>query len=109
VLRFRIDGNSLSQGEVYGPDQFGVRCYPDGIAFDSAGNLWVTLVLANRIVAITQRGDVVTVAEASLLDKPTNIAFGGADLCNVYIGSIAASYVLRGRTSISGQPLVHQR
>ena len=31
----------------------------DGCGFDVEGNLWVTLVAANRIVAITPRGDVV--------------------------------------------------
>lgn len=112
VLRFRIEGDRLSAPEVYGPESLGTRCFPDGIAFDASGNLWVTLVLANRIVAITPGRDVVTVAndEAGvLINKPTNVAFGGNDLRDVYIGSIASSYVLRGRSQIAGQKLVHQR
>ena len=111
VLRFRISERSLSGGEVYGPERLGTRVFPDGIAFDSAGNLWVTLVLANRIVSIAPDGAVTPIAEddgSGLIVKPTNVAFGGADRRDVYIGSLAANYVLRGRSSIAGQPLVHQ-
>ena len=53
-----------------------------------------------------------TVAEdaaGTLINKPTNIAFGGSDLRDVYIGSIAANYVLRGRASVPGLALAHQR
>ncbi len=112
VVRFRITEEGLSDAEVYGPERLGTRCFPDGIAFDAAGNLWATLVLANRIVSIAPDGGVTPVAEddgRGLINKPTNIAFGGSDLRDVYVGSIAADYVLRGRSSIPGQPLVHQR
>jgi gluconolactonase len=111
VLRFRIAGEGLSSPEVYGPQSLGARSFPDGLAFDSAGNLWVTLVLMNRLVAITPAGDIATIAEdatGALINRPSNLAFGGADLRDVYIGSIAAPYVLRGRSSVAGQPLVHQ-
>jgi sugar lactone lactonase YvrE len=111
VIRFRISDEGLSGAEVYGPERLGVRSFPDGIAFDAEGNLWVTLVLANRIVSIARDGGVATIAEdggSGLIVKPTNIAFGGPDLRDVYIGSLAADYVLRGRSSIAGQPLVHQ-
>jgi len=112
VLRFRIDGGALGAPEVYGPARLGERCFPDGIAFDAAGNLWTSLVLANRIVAIAPDGGVSTISEdpaGTLMNKPTNIAFGGADLRDVYFGSIAAGYVLRARSSVPGQPLAHQR
>jgi gluconolactonase len=112
VLRFRVSEQGLSGDEAYGPERLGTRCFPDGIAFDAAGNLWVSLVLANRIVSIAPDGTVAPIAEddgSGLILKPTNIAFGGADLRDVYIGSLAADYVLRGRSSIPGQPLVHQR
>jgi gluconolactonase len=69
-------------------------------------------VLANRIVSIAPNGSVTPIAEddgSGLIVKPTNIAFGGPDLRDVYIGSLAADYVLRGRSSIAGLPLVHQR
>lgn len=112
VPRFPLDGDRLGAAEVYGPPSLGARVFPDGIAFDAGGNLWTSLVLANRIVAIRPGGDVAVLADdaaGALINRPTNIAFGGADLCDVYIGSIAASYVLRGRSSVSGLALAHQR
>ncbi len=112
VLRFPLTAHGLGRAEPFGPERLGHRVFPDGIAFDAAGNLWTTLVLANRIVAITPDGKVELVAEddgSGLIDKPTNIAFGGAALRDVYVGSIAADYVLRGRSTIAGLPLAHQR
>jgi sugar lactone lactonase YvrE len=84
----------------------------DGCAFDAEGNLWVTLVLANRIVAISPDGQVQTVLDdpdGALLQAPTSIAWGGPDMRDIYIGSIATPYVLKGRSSVPGQPLTHQR
>jgi len=73
----------------------------DGCAFDAEGNLWVTLVLANRIVAISPDG--------ALLNGPTSIAWGGRDMRDIQIGSITTPYVLKGRSSVPGLPMVHQR
>ena len=84
----------------------------DGCGFDQDGNLWVTLVMANKIVAVTPRGDVVTVLsdpEGRIMRSPTNVTWGGADLRDLYIGSIANDYVVHVRSPIPGMPLVHQR
>ncbi|OBG64740.1 hypothetical protein A5702_01505 [Mycobacterium sp. E3339] len=84
----------------------------DGCAFDAEGNLWVTLVLANRIMAINPDGQATTVIEdpdGRLLSGPTSIAWGGHDMRDIYIGSIATPYVLKGRSSVPGLPLIHQR
>ncbi len=40
---------------------------------------------------------------------PTSIAWGGQDMRDIYIGSIATPYVLKGRSSVAGMPMVHQR
>ena len=53
----------------------------DGCAFDAEGNLWVTLVLANKIVAVTPDGHATVVIEdieGKLLNAPTSVAWGGA-------------------------------
>ena len=84
----------------------------DGCGFDQAGNLWVTLVLANKIVAITPEQEVVTVLsdpEGKLMRNPTNVSWGGADLCDLYIGSVTCDYVLKLKSPIPGMPLVHQQ
>lgn len=84
----------------------------DGCGFDAEGNLWVTLVLANKVVAITPAGEVVTVLsdpEGRLMRNPTNVSWGGADLRDLYVGSVSTDYVLHARSPVPGLPLVHQR
>ena len=86
--------------------------YTDGNGFDAEGNLWVTLPAANKIVAIRPDQSVVTIAHdpsGRVLNHPTNITWGGADLCDLYVGSIRANYVLKTRSPLPGYPLLHQR
>lgn len=130
VLRYAIHADgSLGEPARYGPklgltveevkdrrplspetrSQLGLT---DGCGFDQGGNLWVTLPMSNRVVAITPDGEAVTVItdpEGVLMRSPTNVSFGGADLCDLYIGSIATDYVLHARVEVPGVPLVHQR
>jgi gluconolactonase len=125
VIRYRIrsDGG-LGLPERYGPllgepldlanpptDMRGIGL-TDGCGFDAEGNLWVTLVVANRIVAITPRGDVEVMLDdpaGTLMRQPTNVAWGGADLRDLYVGSIDTDYVLHARSPVPGLPLFHQR
>jgi hypothetical protein len=72
----------------------------------------VTIVFANRIVAMSPDGRATMVVEdrgGVLLSGPTSIAWGGQDMCDVYIGSILTPYVLKGRSSVPGLSMVHQR
>ena len=101
VLRYPIaDDGSLGEPEQYGPTLgLDIPAMPDqrplpvewrsrlgltdGCAFDIEGNLWVTLVMANRVVAITPGGDVVTMLddpEGQLMRNPTNVSRGGEEL-----------------------------
>ncbi|HUF92183.1 MAG TPA: SMP-30/gluconolactonase/LRE family protein [Candidatus Limnocylindria bacterium] len=121
-LPLRADG-TLGERERYGP-VLGEPAFPkatpeqrltfgatDGCGFDAEGNLWVTLVVANKIVAITPSREVVTIvhdAAGELMDWPTNVAWGGADLRDLYIGSIRKDYVLHARSPVPGLSLVHQ-
>ena len=94
------------------PAQRGQLGATDGCGFDQDGNLWVTLVMANKIVAITPKGDVVTVLsdpEGRIMRSPTNVSWGGTDMRDLYIGSITSDYVVHARSPIPGMPLVHQR
>ncbi|MEQ8660837.1 MAG: SMP-30/gluconolactonase/LRE family protein [Gammaproteobacteria bacterium] len=84
----------------------------DGCGFDAAGNLWVTLVMANKVVAITPAGDVVTMLSdpaGAVMQAPTNVSWGGPDLTDLYIGSVRSDYVVKVKSPIPGMPLVHQR
>jgi hypothetical protein len=133
VVRFPIEGETFRPPEQFGPPlRTGVptswprpRPIPgsppdvsrrwgmaNGCAFDANGNLWVTLVLANRIVVISPDGEAQTVLDdpdGALSNAPTSIAWGGQDMRDVYIGSIATPYVLKGRSLVPRMPLVHQR
>jgi len=131
VVRFRIRSNgTLGPAERYGPvlgepwpvdfdlsklsdPSATVRLgLTDGCGFDVEGNLWVTLVTANRIIAITPRGEVVPIIEdpkGEIMRQPTNVTWGGADLTDLYIGSITNDYVLHARSPVPGLPLFHQR
>ena len=111
-LLIRADG-LLGPAEPYGP-VLGEPAFPgatpaerarfgatDGCGFDADGNLWVTLVLANKVIAITPKREVVS--------WPTNVSWGGPDMRDLYIGTIRRDYVLHARSPVPGLPLVHQR
>jgi sugar lactone lactonase YvrE len=131
-LRIQPDG-SLTDREIYGPADLGG--IPDGFAFDSYGNLWVTLVMYDRLIAITPEGDVLTLlddggaANAAEIDKrfyagtfaPNNmpdaggtlapwmasVTFGGPDLRTVYLGSLKGRTIPYFRAPVAGLPMVH--
>ncbi|WP_448585960.1 SMP-30/gluconolactonase/LRE family protein [Thermaurantiacus sp.] len=94
------------------PDILANLGYTDGCGFDDEGNLWVTLPAANKIVAITPGGEVMTIVhdpEGRVLDHPTNVEWGGPDNRDLYVGSIRANYVLKARAPVPGLAKVHQR
>jgi gluconolactonase len=111
ILRFPILDDGLGPGEIYGPASLGAAVFPDGIAFDSAGDLWVCLVRAHRIERLRPDGSRIVEyddPQARLLNHPTNISFGGPDMRDIHIGSIVADYVLRGRVAVPGAKKIHQ-
>lgn len=133
-LRVQPDG-SLTDREIYGPSNLGDGVI-DGMAFDSYGNLWVTMIFADRLVAITPEGealellndgDPVTTArfeeafstgkavpfETTLACGGTicpwlaSVTFGGPDLKTVYLGGLRSATIPFFRAPISGLPMVH--
>lgn len=134
VTRFRVaaDGN-LSGREIYGPSDIGGFC--DGIAFDAYGNLWSTLIMADRLVAITPEGDLLTLFDDGIPEATTaldaawrsyavtpelmaaakgtiapwmaSLTFGGPDLKTVYLGSLQGTRIPYFRSPIAGQPLIY--
>jgi gluconolactonase len=102
----------VDPGNLPAPERLAQVGLTDGCGFDADGNLWVTLVAANRVVAITPRGEVVSIIEdphGELMRQPTNVTWGGPDLCDLYIGSITNDYVVHARSPLPGMPLFHQR
>ena len=136
VTRLRVgDDGSLHDREVFGPSSLGSGAI-DGIAFDSYGNLWATMIFSDALVAITPEGDLLTLfqdgdVEAAVrfdaeLDTGnpvsqetmaatggkiapllTSVTFGGADLHTVYLGSLKGSTIPYFRSPVAGLPMVH--
>ena len=133
-LRGMPDG-SLRDREIYGPRSLGSG-FIDGIAFDSYGNLWATMIFADRLVAITPEGELLSLFEdgdreaALRLDAEfdsgklvsadtmaatggkntpwlTSITFGGVDLHTVYLGTLKATTLPCFTSPVSGLPMVH--
>jgi gluconolactonase len=100
--------------DEYGPELVAAFAQPDvlarwgmadGCGFDADGNLWVTLLGANRIVAITPALDVVTVVEdpgGEVLQSPTSVAWAGDDGRDLYIGSLFGAHVVKARSTVAG-------
>lgn len=131
-LRIARDG-SLHGREVFGPEDLGG--IPDGFAFDAFGNLWITLVIHDRLVALTPEGELLTllddgdpakVAEfdrhffagtvtpevmnrcrGTLAPWMASVTFGGPDLRTVYVGSLQGTTIPYFRAPVAGLPLAH--
>ena len=113
ILRYPIlaDG-SLGEREVYGPRVLGDMAFPDGIAFDTAGNLWVTFPAWNAVGYIDPRGELEMVLEdpeGRVLRRPSNICFGWEDRKTAFLGSLDGRNIPYFDVPYAGAPLVHQR
>lgn len=133
-LRVGTDG-SLTDREVFGPSSLGAGAI-DGICFDAYGNLWATMIFADRLIAITPDGELLEllsdgqpggtaafeVAFASGEPVPfeilmqtggticpwmASVTFGGADLNTVYLGGLRSNAIPSFQSPVAGLPMVH--
>ncbi len=108
--------------------------YPDGMAFDSEGGLWVTSVISNRLIRVAPdltwtvlledpdptladiasdyaRGrltwDQISRSSGALLSNLSSIAFGGPDLKTIYLGGLGHNSVRVLRSPMSGASMSH--
>jgi len=136
ITRLRIDENGKPrEREIFGPSSLGKGAWPDGIAFDSYGNLWGTLVYSDKLFVLTPSGDLkilldegdpkkVDALEQAFFRHEVNhdvlfatgegvapwmasVTFGGPDLRTVYIGSLKGSRIPYFRAPVPGLPMVH--
>lgn len=133
-LRVHEDG-CLGAREVFGPSSLGKGAWPDGIAFDSEGNLWGTMVYSDRLFLLNPRGDLRILLDegdprrVEALDRAfhegrvneevlfatgrgiapwmASVTFGGQDLRTLYIGSLRGSRIPYARVPVAGLPMVH--
>ena len=137
VSRMRVaDDGSLYDREIFGPSNLGAG-FPDGITFDAYGNLWTTMIMADRLIAITPEGEVLELlddgdpkgteqletafakgvltteimyaAKGQIAPWLASITFGGADLKTVYLGSLIGTTIPYFRSPVPGLALTHWR
>ncbi|WP_046866825.1 SMP-30/gluconolactonase/LRE family protein [Microvirga massiliensis] len=136
----RLSRFPLSQDGDLGPKQvvaeFGTGQYPDGMAFDTDGNVWIAGIISNQLLRVepstgqieivledSDRAHVAWVEaayESGTLDRPhmdtivstklrniSSIAFGGADLTTAYLGCLLGDAVAIVRMPVRGVAPVH--
>jgi len=107
-IEIRTDG-SAGTPEVYAE---GIERVPDGLAFDAAGNLYVTTYASNCIYRVTKEKHVQLVCqdlETFLLCQPTNCAFGGPHFDQLFVTNLGRDHISVLDLKIPGQRLWHQR
>jgi gluconolactonase len=138
ITRMRLDesgtgGVRLVDREVFGPSHLGGP--PDGIAFDSFGNLWCTLVMVDQLIALTPQGDKRMLlddsngepartlvqrmvdgtataedmqrAQGGIAPWMASVTFGGPDLRTVYLGSLLGTRIPYFQSPVAELPIVH--
>ena len=139
ISRMRVaEDGSLSAREIFGPSKLGKEgknCFPDGITFDSYGNLWGTLLMSDQVFALTPRADYQvilddnneiasealeqafrkdeTTAELMLATGGTvapwfaSVTFGGSDLRTIYTGSLRGTQIPFFTAPVAGLAMAH--
>jgi sugar lactone lactonase YvrE len=111
--------------------------FPDGMAVDAEGALWIVCVISNRLIRIApdltwtvlfedvDRGELDTISSAhakgrltwdqisqsrgSRVSNLSSIAFGGPDLKTLYLGGLGIGEVQVLRSPVAGMPMEHWR
>lgn len=81
---------------------------PDGVAFDADGNLYVSCYTPNRIYKVTPTGEVTVFIddwEAHTLSNPTNIAFGGPNLDQLFSANLGRWHLTKIEAGVKGHAL----
>ncbi|MGE3922470.1 MAG: SMP-30/gluconolactonase/LRE family protein [Lautropia sp.] len=78
---------------------------PDGLALDEAGGLYVAHPGLGVVWAFSPRGEPWLRIDCCVGDKPTNIAFGGADRRTLYIMEAATGSILTARLPVAGRAM----
>lgn len=111
--------------------------YPDGMAFDTEGSLWIACVISNRLIRVAPdltwtvlfedvdhreldtiastyaKGcltwDHISQSRGARVSNLSSIAFGGADLKTLYLGGLGIDAVQVLRSPVAGMPMEHWR
>jgi gluconolactonase len=136
ISRLPVDEKGkLGKREIFGPTSLGKGAWPDGIAFDSYGNLWGTMVYSDKLFVLTPEGglrvlldegdplkvealeqavfrnqvteDVLFATGQGIAPWMASVTFGGNDLRTVYVGSLKGKRIPYFRAPVAGLPMVH--
>jgi gluconolactonase len=104
VLRFdlRPDGAPGTQ-ELYAK---GVGRFPDGMALDADGNLYVCCYASDEIWRISPERKLSLVAHdrwGILLGRPTNLAFGGPNFDEIFVANLGRFTITRAKLGVQGR------
>lgn len=108
VLRIPIHADlTLGEPEVYVENMARI---PDGLALDAAGNLYVTCYASDCIYRVTPERNTQVLAfdpEGTRIARPTNAAFGGPALDDLYIANLGRWHIGRVHLGVPGQRLAN--
>ncbi len=135
----RLSKFAINRDGSLGPKQivteFGKGVFPDGMAFDVEGHVWVVSIVSNRMIRVAPDGHqtlwledadpnhlawVEAAYESDGMGRPhldgvkscwlkntSSLAFGGPDLSTVYLGCLLGERLATLRMPIAGHPPVH--
>ncbi len=135
----RLSKFAIAQDGSLGPKQlvteFGAGVFPDGMAFDSEGHVWVVSIVSNSVIRVAPDGhqtlwlqdaDVDHLAwveaayQSNAMGRPhldgvksqwlkntSSLAFGGPDLTTGYLGCLLGDRLASLRMPVAGHPPVH--
>lgn len=138
LTRFRLKDFESPQVSLTHPKticNFGAGTYPDGLAMDDTGQMWITSIVSNRILRISREGLVNVMFEDSdpahlqwteeaflnnsldreHLDKAkgkcmqdiSNLAFGGPSRSSLYVGNLLGDSLPCFATDFCGTAMPH--
>jgi len=134
LTRFRVTTDGALGGREIAVE-FGDGVFPDGLAYDAEGGLWITSVVSNRVIRLHADGSRTIMVDDSdpqtvkdiekkfaedrfgrkeidsgsrrQLRNVSSLAFGGADLRTVYLGSTHGDRLATFRSPVRGAEPVH--
>jgi hypothetical protein len=115
--------------------EFGGGTYPDGMAFDAEGGIWIVSIVSNRVIRVLPSGKqqiwledvdsehlawVEQAYQSHSMGRPhldgvksrqlrniSSLAFGGQDLRTAYLGCLLGERLATLRMPVAGHPPIH--
>jgi sugar lactone lactonase YvrE len=136
----RLSRFPLLASGALGPKQvvteFGHGQFPDGMAFDAKGHVWIAGIISNQLLRIDPADGQITIIledadkdhiawfeaayQANALDRPhmdtivstrlrniSSLAFAGDDLSTILMGCLLGDHIYRAPSPVAGAPPVH--